>query len=226
MKKFYILFFLLINCISYSQTLIEVIDLPTGAYWNSGYGFVYENSKYWISSASTTGRGVFYAVDKNGNLLDTVTVTNYPSLRESQGLAFDGLEFWYVERKTARCDLFRISQSGEVLDSITTAELFGSTNFYLGGAAWDGTALWISVYSPDASAALYKVDVAARQIIDTISVFGLQPQGITVKGDTLFYVMDGFQNDDERIYAVDLSTEDTLFSFHVPETTGVRQNPR
>ena len=79
---------------------------------------------------------------------------------------------------------------------------------------------------PDASAALYKINVAARAIVDTISVIGLQPQGITVKGDTLFYVMDGFQGDDEKIYAIDLNTENILFSFHVPEPPGVRQNPR
>ena len=228
MKQIYILFFLLTSY-SYSQTLVDVIDLPAGAFWNGGYGMVHENSKYWISSSWNSGgvaNGIFYAVDNNGNLIDTVMVINYPTLKESQGLAFDGLEFWYVERKTARCDLFRISSLGEVLDSIPTAELFGSSSYYLGGAAWDGSGLWISVYSPDASAALYKVNVASRQIVDTIPVFGLQPQGITIKGDTLFYVMDGFQGDPEKIYAVNLTTKDTLFSFHVPEAPGVRQNPR
>ena len=66
-------------------------------------------------------------------------------------------------------------------------------SWYLGGAAWDGTGLWISVYYPNNLAALYKVDVTAKQIVDTIQVFGIQPTGITVKGDTLFYVMDGFE---------------------------------
>jgi hypothetical protein len=111
-----------------------------------------------------------------------------------------------------------------VLDSIPTSIIGGS--YYLGGVAWDGTGLWISVYYPDSDAALYKVDVTSKSIIDTISVFGLQPTGIAVKGDTLFYVMDGFQGDPEFIYAVDLSTKDTLFSFHVPEQPGSRQNPR
>src|SRR5690554_2861638 len=196
MKKFYILFIIL-NIYSYSQTLIDVIDLPSGAYWNSAYGMVYENSSYWISSSSTSAQGLFYAVDDEGNIIDTYTV-NYPGMQESQGLAFDGANFWYVDRKTARCDIFKLDQNGNVLDSITSAQLFGSS-VYMGGAAWDGTGLWISVYFPNADAALYKIDVASKSITDTIFTFGQQPQGITVKGDTLFYVMDDNDGDIEKI---------------------------
>ncbi len=226
MKKLFIISLFVFSSVSYSQTLLETIDLPTGAFWNSAYGMVNQDSKYWISSSSSsTGKGIIYAVNSNGILVDTLDFDS-PWLRASQGLDFDGTDFWYVERKISRCDLYKVTSSGIVIDSIPTAELFGTANFYLGGAAWDGSGIWISVYYPDASAALYKINVAARSIVDTIPVFGLQPQGITVKGDTLFYVMNGFQGDDERIYAVDLTTKDTLFSFHVPETPGVRQNPR
>jgi len=225
MKKLLLFCLLLTSSLSQSQTLLETINLPSGTYWNSAYGMVYNNSKYWISSGATVGNGVFYAVNSTGVQVDQVTI-NYPTMKASQGLAFDGTNFWYVERKTARCDLFKVSTAGNVLDSITTSQLFGSSSMYLGGAAWDGSGLWISVYSPDARVALYKVNVSTKTIVDTILVAGLQPQGITVKGDTLFYVMDGFQGDDEKIYAIKLSTKQVLFSFHVPEPPGVRQNPR
>ncbi len=226
MKKIIFSIIVIFSSFGYSQTLLETINLPSGTYWNSGYGMVYNNSKYWISSSSSsTGSGVLYAVDDTGAQVDQLNI-NYATMKASQGIAFDGTDFWYIERKTARCDIFKIAPNGTVLDSIPTAELFGSSSIYVGGAAWDGSALWISVYSPDVSAGLYKINVAARAIVDTIPVFGLQPQGITVKGDTLFYVMDGFQGDAENIYAVDLVTKDTLFSFHVPEQPGLRQNPR
>jgi outer membrane protein assembly factor BamB len=228
MKKLFILFALLSTCI-FSQTLIQTVNLPGSTFYNYGYGMVYVNGKYWISSDnSTVGSGVLNAVNDQGVQVDNLLI-QYPGIRASQGLAFDGTDFWYVERKVARCDLFKVSTTGVVLDSITTPEIFGgNTSIILGGAAWDGTGLWISVYSPDTRVALYKVNVAARAIVDTIQIqqFGLQPTGITVKGDTLFFVMDGFQNNDERIYAVSLATKDTLFSFHVPEQPGVRQNPR
>ncbi len=228
MKKLILLFSLIASVIS-PQTLIQTVNLPNITFYNYGYGLVYVNGKYWISSDnSTVGSGVLNAVNDQGAQIDNLII-QYPGIRASQGLAFDGTDFWYVERKTARCDLFKVSTTGVVLDSITTPELFsGNTSIILGGAAWDGTGLWISVYSPDTRVALYKVNVAARAIVDTILIqqFGLQPTGITVKGDTLFFVMDGFQNNDERIYALSLATKDTLFSFHVPEQPGIRQNPR
>jgi outer membrane protein assembly factor BamB len=228
MKKFFLLL-LAFSSIVLPQTLINTVNLPSGTFWSSGYGLVYENSKYWISSSSsTTGRGIIYAVDTTGVLLDTITM-NYPTIRESQGLAFDGNYFWYVERKTARCDLFKVDLNGNVLDSITSSQLFGGS-WYFGGAAWDGTGLWISVYYPDANVALYKINTTTKQVVDTISFLNfapgqLQPQGITVKGDTLFFVNDGFQGFD-KIYAVSLITKDSLFTFNPPEQPGLRQNPR
>lgn len=233
MLRFILSFVFFFSFLTFSQTLVQIVDLPTGTYWNSSYGLVYENNNYWISSGSSTaGRGRFYSVNDTGTLSDSVVIQNYPTLRESQGLAWDGTHFWYVERKTARCDLFKISPTGMVVDSIPTLELFGSSSIYLGGAAWDGTGLWISVYSPDAIVALYKINVTARTIVDTIQITQLnatspplQPQGITVKGDTLFFVNDGFQGI-EKIFAFNLATKDTLFSFNLPEQPGVRQNPR
>ncbi len=230
-------FILFISFFTYSQTLVQTVDLPSGTYWNSAYGMVYSDGKYWISSSSTTGNGIFYAVNDQGVQVDVLTIQNYPTMRASQGLAFDGTDFWYVERKTARCDLFKISSTGVVVDSIPTSELFGSNSIYLGGAAWDGTGLWISVYSPDAIAALYKINVAARAIVDTILITHLhptnpplQPQGITIKGDTLFFVNDGFSSNGtqgyDRMYAFSMTTKDTLFSFSLPHPTNLVNSPR
>ncbi|MDP2301644.1 MAG: choice-of-anchor D domain-containing protein [Ignavibacteria bacterium] len=228
MKKFRFLFiFLLLAGYNIqSQTIVGSVNLPTGTFWSSGYGLVYASGNYWISSASSTsGQGKLFAVDSTGALVDSVVVVNYPALRESQGLTYDGTNFWYVERKTARCDLFKISREGVILDSIPIASAGGTTSWYLGGAAWDGTGLWVSLYYPDAKAGIYKIDVTAKTIIDSIPSLGLQPTGVTIKGDTLFYANDGFQGVD-KLYAVSLSTKDTLFSFNVPEQPGLRQNPR
>jgi hypothetical protein len=228
MKKVILFVVILFNSSIFSQTLLETIDLPVGDFWNSAYGLVHNNSKYWISSSHfQDGVGNFRAVNETGVQVDQVII-NYPTIRASQGLAFDGTNFWYVERKTARGDLFKIAPDGTVLDSIFTASLGGP--FYLGGAAWDGTGLWISVYYPDNQAALYKVDVSSKTIVDTISTFGLQPTGITVKGDTLFYVNDGFNSNGsqgyDRIYAVNLVTKDTLFSFELPHPTNLQNSPK
>jgi outer membrane protein assembly factor BamB len=215
---------LLCFTVSYSQTLLETINLPVGTFYNYGYGLVYNNGKYWISSGSSSGAGdgLIKAVDNTGTEVDQINI-NYPAMRYSQGLAFDGTNFWYVERRSSQFNLFKVAPDGTVLDSIKTTQLFGASK-YLGGAGWDGTGLWISVYYPNNEAALYKVDVNTKTIVDTIQTFGEQPQGITVKGDTLFYVMDDNDGDDEVVYAVDMATKDTLLSFHVPDPSS--QSPR
>jgi hypothetical protein len=221
MKKFLLFCLFFISPFTFSQTLLETINLPAGAFYTQGYGLVYNNGKYWISSGSSTlGNGIIRAVNSSGVEVDQLTF-NYPAMRYSQGLAHDGTNFWYLERRGSIHGLFKVDASGNVLDSI---KIFGSK--YLGGAGWDGTGIWVSCYYPNNEAALYKVNVNTKTIVDTIPTAGIQPQGITVKGDTLFYVMDGFDGDDERVYAVKLPTKQVLFSFHVPEQPGLRQNPR
>jgi hypothetical protein len=223
MKKLFVISVFIFSSLTYAQTLVETIDLPAGTFYNYAYGLTYENGKYWISSSSTSaGQGLLNAVDATGAQVTTINIT-YPGMQESQGLAFDGTNFWYVDRKTVRCDIFKIAQDGTVLDSITSAQLFGSSA-YLGGAGWDGTHLWLSVYYPNNDAALYKIDVSTKTIVDTIPTYGTQPQGITFNGDTLFYVMDDNDGDDERVFAVDVVTKDTLYSFHVPDQSS--QSPR
>lgn len=195
MKKPILFIFLLVSIsfLNYPQTLLETINLPAGTFYDFGYGLVYNSGKYWISSnSSTTGKHLINAVNSSGVQVDVLNFTpNW--IKESQGLAFDGTNFWYVERKTAYCDLQKLSTGGVVIDSISTKEFFGSSGAYVGGAAWDGTGLWISVYYPDAIAALYKINITTRAIVDTIQVVGLQPQGITVKGDTLFMLWMDFR---------------------------------
>jgi outer membrane protein assembly factor BamB len=228
MKKLFY-FFLIITSSINSQTLVQTVNLPAGAFYNFAYGLVYANGNYWLSSeSSSAGLGILYAVNSQGQQVQQLNIS-YASIRASQGLAFDGINFWYVERKAARTDLFKVSPSGAVLDSILSTQIFG-TSFYFGGAAWDGTGLWVSVYSPDSRVGLYKINPTTKQIVDSIATrltfpAQLQPQGLTVKGDTLFWVNDGFQGTD-RIYAVRISTKDTLFSFNPPEIPGQRQNPR
>ena len=86
--------------LNFSQTLVQTINLPGGTFYNYAYGMVYNNSKYWLSSGSSSaGNGILNAVDDSGIQVDQINI-NYPTMRYSQGLTFDGTNFWYVERKT------------------------------------------------------------------------------------------------------------------------------
>ncbi|GAB1351244.1 hypothetical protein MASR1M107_34590 [Ignavibacteriales bacterium] len=220
MKKLLILFSLLIVGIN-SQSLVKTIPLPTSAYYNSAYGLVYANGKLWLSTSSSTAglKNKLIGMDTLGNVVDSIMI-NYPTIKESQGLGWDGTDFWYNERLTSRHNFRKVTTSGAVLDSIIMQ------TYFMGGTAWGNGGLWFTVYYPNPQAGVYKMDVSTQQLVDTLPVFGLQPQGVTVKGDTLFYVMENFEGDAERIYAVNIATEDTLFSFPVPMGTGASISPR
>lgn len=216
------LFLILFNPIN-AQSLVQVIDLPNNNFFNYGYGLAARDGLLWISSSYSTGNlgARLYALDTLGVIRDSVIFSS-SHLNSSQGLATDGDNFYFIQRYTARCRIIKIARNGQVLDSLNWPS---ASSVYLGGLGYDGQ-IWASVYYPNTDAALYRIDKNTSQVLDTIPVFGLQPQGIAIKGDTIFYVMDGFDGDDERIYAVNRLTKDTLFSFHVPENPGVRQNPR
>ena len=78
MKKLILFIAILLVSSSYSQTLLETIDLPSGNFWNSAYGLVYNNSKYWISSSHfQDGVGNFRAVNETGIEVYQVIINNY-----------------------------------------------------------------------------------------------------------------------------------------------------
>ncbi|MEJ5305046.1 MAG: FG-GAP-like repeat-containing protein [Ignavibacteria bacterium] len=218
-----LIIYLLLTKILNGQTLVQVINLPNDNFFNYGYGLTIRDGLLWVSSSYSTGNlgAKLYAVDTLGIIRDSVIFSS-SHVNSSQGLTTDGNVFYFVQRYTARCRIIRIAKNGQILDSLNWPT---ASSVYLGGLAYDGQ-IWASVYYPNSSAALYRIDINTSQVTDTIPVFGLQPQGIAVKGDTIFYVMDGFDGDPERIYAVNRFTKDTLFSFPLPETPGQRQNPR
>jgi len=216
---------LLFSSLLYSQTLVQTVNLPSGSVWNSAYGLVYANGKYWVSSSSSSGgTKKIFGLDASGNLTDEITI-NYYTITESQGLAHDGSNFWYVDDKAH--NLYKVSSAGVVLDSIINTTLHTGSYWYLGGAAWDGTGIWVSAYYPNANSGIYKIDPVTKQFVDTLLLPAgqLQPTGLTVKGDTLYCVNDGFEGTD-KIYAYSITTGEMLYSFDPPEKPGVRQNPR
>ncbi|KAB2909980.1 MAG: choice-of-anchor D domain-containing protein [Ignavibacteriales bacterium] len=221
MRKMLFLFIILLTGLLNAQTLVKTILLPVNLFYNSAYGLCYVDGKLWISSGTTNAafKNKLIAWDTLGNVVDSIYI-NYPTLKESQGLAWDGTDFWYSERLVNKHNFRKISTSGVVLDTINM------TTFYMGGIAYDQGSLWFSVYYPNNRVGAYKLDLNSKLVVDSLPIYGLQPQGITIKGDTLFYVMENFEGDPEVIAAVSMTTRDTLFTFPLPLGGTSTMSPR
>lgn len=215
----------LIGTSLFAQSIVQVIPLPNTTYWNQAWGLApgAGGARLFISSGTTTAvfnRGHIYSLDSNGVVLDSVVT----GLNSSQGLAWDGEFFWYIRGSGTTGRIYKVNTAGAVVDSIIPP----STTWFLGGACWDGTGLWVSLYSPNTSAGLYKYNVTTKTIIDTIPSIGQQPQGIAWDGEYLYYAMDlnSTEPNLNLIYVVDPVTRDTVRTIPMPEGPNVDSNPR
>lgn len=223
MKKFFILIplLLLMNNLSYSQSLVGAYDFPYNNIYNYFWGVTAKNDTLWIGTdydnSSAYPFSKLYKITKTALFLDSLTTP----LKFNHGLAWDGSGFWIAQDySSSGAKIYKINMAGIKIDSIVTGSYAGG----IGGITLDGNNLWFAVYYPDFTsypfAYAYKVNLTTKSLVDTIPLRGKQVQGIAVKGDTVFYVADNFQGDPERIYAFRKSVGDTIFSFPAPDPDG------
>jgi hypothetical protein len=204
----------------FGQSIVQVTRLPSTTYWDQAYGLAADSTRLFFSSYTSTAvynRGFIYTANLSPVLTDSIPT----GLSTSQGLAWDGTHFWYVRGSASSLRIYKTTTAGAIVDSILPP-----TSWYLGGACWDGTGLWVSNYYPNNLAALYKYDVVTKMFTDTIPTYGQQPQGIAWDGQYLYYAMDNNDGDVEKIYQVNVTTRDTVKSWYLPEGPTSNMSPR
>jgi hypothetical protein len=220
MKKtlFFLSLLIFASNIGMSQSLVGSYNFPYYNPYNSFWGVTAKNDTLWIGTdydnTTTYPFSMLYKVSKTGIILDSLTT----SLKFNHGLAWDGTGFWIAQDYTSGgAKIYKINLAGNKIDSLVT----GSYASGIGGIALDGNNLWFTVYYPDFTsypfAYAYKMNLTTKTLVDTIPLRGKQVQGITLKGDTIFYVTTKFQGDAERIYAYRKAVGDTIFSFAAPD---------
>ncbi|HCV42373.1 MAG TPA: hypothetical protein DGH68_02730, partial [Bacteroidetes bacterium] len=203
-----------------SQSIVQVTRLPSTTYWDQAYGLAADSAHLFLNSYTSStvyNRGFIYKANLSPVLTDSIPT----GLSTSQGLAWDGTHFWYVRGSASSLRIYKITTAGAIVDSI-----FPPTSWYLGGACWDGTGLWVSNYYPNNLAKLYKYNVSTKAIVDSIPTYGLQPQGIAWDGQYVYYVMDNNDGDAEKIFQVNMVTRDTVKSWYLPEGPTSNMSPR
>lgn len=216
MKKLILFVFLTILCInlnkSYSQTIVNSYPFPASTPYNTMWGLTLKDDSLFVGSGSAQR---IWKISKTGQFLDSFSVPyNY-----NQGLAWDGTGFWIASNFFSNGSrLYKVNRFGVKMDSIY---LPAATSQGISGLVKEGNGLWYASYYPDFTTypytKAYKVDMTTKLVVDSIPLYGKQVQGVTMKGDTIIYVTDNFQGDNERIYGYRKAVGDTIFSFPTPD---------
>jgi hypothetical protein len=166
------------------------------------------------------GPGDIYFSDHDGNMLGSIS-TGYTY---NHGLIKRESSYLIAEDYSASgAMLHEISLTGQLIDEwVFPPGITGPSGGIGDLDEAGGGAIWFTMYFPDLDtdpyAFAYKWIPGSTTFLDTVPLHGEQPYGIAVKGDTLFYVTDNLNGDQERIYAYDLTNEDDLFWFELPDT--------
>jgi len=229
-KVLFALLFIFVFTSGFSQTIVSTYQFPNWMPLQRLWGVVNANGNIWVGTDynHTTNYpfSKLYKLNNTGIIVDSLT-TPYDF---NHGTAWDGTGFWIAEDfRSAGARIYKINTSGVQVDSIYLPSLIGGNSSGVGGIEIEGNSLWFSVYYPDFPsypyAYAYEMNLTTKQITDTIPLRGNQVQGITVKGDTIFYVNYAFSSNPtpERIYAYSLTLGDTLFSFACPDPFGTNR---
>lgn len=217
MKKIISVLIFLFTLSATSQTLINSYPLPNWSPYNYLWGITVKSDSLWAGTdftSTTYPYSKLYKITKTGVITDSV-ITPFTF---NHGLVWDGTGFWIAESyRSSGARIYKINSAGVKTDSIYT----GTYAQGIGGLALDGNNIWFASYYPDNPsypfAYAYKMNLSTKLLVDSIPLRGKQVQGIAVKGDTIIYVTDNLQGDNERIYTYRKAIGDTLFSFPAPD---------
>lgn len=199
---------------SMAQVLVDSIPYPG---INQGFWGIHVNADTIFLGADFSGD--IYFSDHSGNILG----------QQATGFSYDhGLikrPSSYLIAKdftTSGALLHEVDLSGGLMNTWTFPPVLGGNSSGIGDLCADGGAVWYTMYFPDFDddpfAYAYKWIPGEPNAIDTVPLHGEQPYGIALKGDTLFYVTDNLNGDQERIYAYDLADQQDLGWIELPDT--------
>ncbi|MFZ1333520.1 MAG: hypothetical protein WAR83_15105, partial [Flavobacteriales bacterium] len=197
-----------------AQTLLDSIPFPGS---NASFWGIHVDSDTIFIGADGPGDIVF--MDPNGNIVGSLPTGH----TFNHGLIKRQSSYLIAQDYTsAGANLYEISLTGASLNTWTFPPVNGGNSSGIGDLFPDGNAVWYTMYYPDFDndpfAYAYKWIPGDPAPMDTVPLHGEQPYGVAVKGDTMFYVTDNLNGDQERIYAYDLTNEQDIGWIELPDT--------
>lgn len=199
---------------SSAQILLDSIPYPD---ISQGFWGIHVNADTIFLGDDFSGN--IYFSDHDGNILGQQPT----GFDFNHGLVRTANSYLIAEDYTTNgAHLYEISLVGSLLNTWTFPDVIGGPSSGIGDLCPDGNAVWYTMYYPDFDvfpyAYAYKWIPGDPTPIDTVPMHGEQPYGIALKGDTLFYVTDNLNGDQERIYGYDLTNEQDIGWIELPDT--------
>ena len=185
---------------SWAQVLIHEIPAPS----TTATGLCWDGSALWVSDQGST---IYKVNPATGATIRTLT----GPVAGSRGLAYADGYLWTISRVTGNLNVYKIDTTAGAVIS----QFRDPANGYSGGLAWDGTALWFSDYYP--MSRILRANPATGDTLAMYNVSAVRPYGVAYDGTSLW--LSSEDTGIERIYRVNHSTGETLWSFPLPAHT-------
>lgn len=168
-------------------------ELLCNAPIDDALGLTFDGTYFWsvYQGSSSSDDAVAIQFDYDGNQVGSFPMqTHYMS-----GIASDGGDFWTAAYYNPDGHIYKTTETGVLLDDFAAPD----------NQPWDLTVqdefLWMADYWGDA---LYKIEKATGDLIETYDTEGVDPAGVVWDGNYLWYV-DAGEGADSWLYKVDLS---------------------
>ncbi len=169
-------------------------ELHLNAPIEDAYGLTHDGTYLWtiVQAESFSDPSSAVQFDFDGNQTDSFVLPDH----YMSGIAYDEGDFWSSTYYDPDGHIYKTDDEGNILDDFAAPD----------EQPWDltveGTNVWMADKWGDA---LYKIDKATGDLLETYESEQSDPAGITWDGEYLWYLDQGSGSDQDWLYKVDLS---------------------
>jgi outer membrane protein assembly factor BamB len=184
-----------------AQVVVHEVDAPSDV----ATGLCWDGQALWVSDRSTSA--IWRVSPSTGAILKTLI----GPVAGSDGLAWENGYLWTMSGVQSVQTIYKI----DTANAAVVSQIPDPSHGYGGGLGWEESGLWISIYYPQDI--LLKVNPATQETLRVFAAPGDEPYGLAYDGVALWNSSE--DDDADRVYRLDATSGQVLWSFELPEHT-------